>query len=268
MTPGVYIDIPSEEYHRDKKYAALSAGGIKHLLKSPAHFREAMDNPGEPTEAMILGTLAHTFMLEPDKVDLVVAPKVDRRTKGGKEEWAGFLEKAEGKQIVTEDTWGQLHGMRDALSSLKIWKTIVAQGDPEVSVFWEHPVDDFLCKSRPDWLDRERRVIVDYKTCADASPNAFGKQVINLGYHISAAWYLEGMKVLDYGKFDYVFVAQEKTPPYSVATYRIPSEAVDLGWKLCRRACDIYAECLDTGEWGAYPDKIQDLEIPTWAYNQ
>jgi hypothetical protein len=52
--------------------------------------------PVQPTDAMKQGSLVDCLITEPQNFDrkYVVAPKVDRRTKAGKEAWAACEEQA------------------------------------------------------------------------------------------------------------------------------------------------------------------------------
>ena len=81
------------EYHAD--YSRVSNSMLSVFRQSRRRYfqrfvEQSMPAP-EPTAAMQLGSLVHTLLLEPDDAaKLVVAPKVDRRTKAGKEEWQAF----------------------------------------------------------------------------------------------------------------------------------------------------------------------------------
>jgi exodeoxyribonuclease VIII len=67
---GLLRDMPAEQYHA---IHALSAGGLKRLRQSPAHFfglqlDQNRPEPGEPSPAMKNGTLVHCALFEPDQV--------------------------------------------------------------------------------------------------------------------------------------------------------------------------------------------------------
>lgn len=66
MKPGIYRDIPNEEYHGGE---GISKSGLDLIRKSPAHYRAvktaANDNPRVCTAAQRLGTAFHTLVLEP-----------------------------------------------------------------------------------------------------------------------------------------------------------------------------------------------------------
>ena len=53
----------------------LNWSAAKHLETSPAHFRQAMASPAEPTKQMRVGTATHALALQPELVALL--PKLD-----------------------------------------------------------------------------------------------------------------------------------------------------------------------------------------------
>lgn len=75
--PGIYLDIPEDEYHADP---SLSSHGLKDLIANPLEFwmgwaGNPYRTPDEKTEPMIVGTAYHIAFLEPDRFhDLYAAP--------------------------------------------------------------------------------------------------------------------------------------------------------------------------------------------------
>ncbi len=88
MAAETVLDMPFSDYLALDR---ISAHGIQKVGRSPLHYRAERDAPMTPSDAMKLGTAVHTGLLEPELWDSVLcAPKVDRRTKAGKEAWAAF----------------------------------------------------------------------------------------------------------------------------------------------------------------------------------
>jgi len=80
----VNFDMAAEKYHA---VDALSKSMMSKILKSPAHYRAALEEHQEPSKAMQMGTAIHTAVLEPhlySQVVAVVPPDIDGRTKEGK----------------------------------------------------------------------------------------------------------------------------------------------------------------------------------------
>src|SRR5690625_8047391 len=94
----------------------------------------------------------------------------------------------------------------------------------------------------PDAIRTSHSVVLDLKSCADASYSGFIKSIQNFYYHVSAAMYLEGinqckqlMQELNefrYNKF--VFICVENTPPYLVSVYELSREDLEIGKSLFR----------------------------------
>lgn len=76
-------NLSNADYHA---HPAVSSSQLKHMLRTPAHFKASLETSKEPSDAMKLGSLVHTLLLEPHLVDYeyTVMPKFDRRTKQGK----------------------------------------------------------------------------------------------------------------------------------------------------------------------------------------
>ena len=108
--------------------------------------------------------------------------------------------------------------------------------------------------------------MVDLKTTEDASPAGFSKSCAKYRYHVQAASYSEGYRQItgEYVKA-FVFVAQEKTPPYAVATYTLSAESLLEGEIQYNKNLATYTECMLKEKWPAYSDDIEELSLPGWA---
>ena len=63
MTTTVQLNQSATDYHAAP---GASASRLKQLKRSAAHMKYDMDNPQEPTPAMIIGSATHSAILEPD----------------------------------------------------------------------------------------------------------------------------------------------------------------------------------------------------------
>jgi exodeoxyribonuclease VIII len=89
--------LPEAEYHAIK---ALGSSAIKSMAVSPAYFQQKQAEVSEVKEALLIGSMFHQLVLEPDRDEFIAAPDVDRRTKEGKAAYAEFLENCEGKSVL------------------------------------------------------------------------------------------------------------------------------------------------------------------------
>ncbi len=262
--PGFYR-ISSEEYHAT---SALNKSGIVHLAKSPSHYKWNKDNPDPPTPAMKTGSALHLSVFEPDeyKKQVRVAPAVDKRTKAGKALWAGFERGAQGKIIIPAKDEDVIKNMKNAVLRNETAAALLADGIAELSGFWVHETG-VMCKLRSDWITGNK-IVVDLKSCLDASYKAFQKAVANLYYHWQAAFYLDGLtKLTGEEHLVFLFICVEKTAPYGVAVYQLDRESINAARRQMTPIIDQYAMCKAKGYWPGYVDEIQTLALPRWAIN-
>jgi len=183
--------------HEYRSHPAISRSELWWLNRSPEYFKWKKENPGNPTEALLFGQVAHKMLLEPDTFydDFAVAPDVDRRTKAGKEAWEKFCTESDGKSVISLGMFYQCYDMVFKARENPLVMELLS-GEHEVPYFWTDPDTGVQCKCRLDAMVRDdegRITIVDYKTATDASYKAFSRDVLNFGYHFQAAMYSEGV---------------------------------------------------------------------------
>jgi hypothetical protein len=147
-------------------------------------------------------------------------------------------------------------------------------GVKELSFVWEDPKTKILCKVRPDVLTKHG-AIVDIKTTRNAAFDFFQKQLVDLGYFISAAYYLRGVTetINQIGPSPlvpvlpkaFVFIVIETEAPYAVAYYHLAPKALEMGDIFVERALDTYAEAVSTEKWEGYPKRLIEMDLPNWA---
>lgn len=267
MQQGVIHDLSNSDYHA---LPWLGSSGIKKLARSPRHFRAASD-PGRPPEkasdAMRAGTLAHCAILEPEQLAARYAVKPaghDGRTVAGK---AWMAEHAH-LEVVSADEFEAATRQAAAVRSLPEVGALLGVGRPEVSAFWVDEDTSIGCKCRPDWVAPagDGVILIDVKTCQDASPLAFPKSVARFGYHLQAAWYVDGYaKASGKPVLGFVFAAVEADYPHAAAAYMLDDESLERGRAECRRLLALYRHCLVQDEWPGYPQTIQPIGLPAWA---
>ena len=79
-------------------------------------------------------------------------------------------------------------------------------------------------------------------------------------YQLQAAHYLAGTLATRF-----VFVAVEKTAPYSIGVYELNTEALIHGSIARHNALQIVQDCRAVNSWPGYTDGIQTLQLPGWA---
>lgn len=279
LAPGLYPDLPAEVYHL-KEIGVVNNGAISEVLRSPAHYlawlraKESRDR-----EAFRLGSAAHARILEPERFacEFVVAPDfgplrknddagvTTEQGKANKIRKAEWMAERAGATIIDSAADEATMGMVESIARHPLASALLARSKSELTARWADPITGLPCKARADAFDETRMVVVDVKTTADASPDAFRRSIASYGYHRQAAHYLSGFHVLTGERVRFAFVAVEKEPPFAVAVYMISAEFRKVGRRHVVTAMRTIAECCAAGEFPAYPEKIQTLSPPRWA---
>jgi hypothetical protein len=280
--PCVLPDLPAAQYHR---HPAASKHGLDDFRKAPALFRYKRDNPRESTSpALRFGSLYHTLLLEPDTLGSLYAvvpadaPKrptsVQRNAKKPSLEtleavawWDNWSASNAGKEIVDAEDIGRAQAMRTAVMRHPAARAALTEHalHTEASMFWRDPETGVECRGRPDRI-RTDGLIIDPKTCQDASPEAFQRAAWNYGYYRQAAFYCDAWQIITGEKPQaFVFIAQESEPPFLTAVYIASPQMIELGRAEIREDLRRFAECLSSDTWPGLPDQPQELTVPAWA---
>lgn len=267
--PGVY-ELPEAEYHA---HPALSSSGARRLLppSCPALFEYEREFGRPDTKVFDVGHAAHKLALGigPEIVEL---PFDSMRTNAAKDFDAAA--RAAGKVPLKADDYAVVQAMAGKLRDHPTARALFepGSGQAEASLFWTDEPSGIERRARLDWLphNHEGRLIVpDYKTTRSADPAKFTRSAMDFGYHQQAPWYLDGIDALSLGDDPvFVFVVQEKTPPYLVSTIQLDVIAMRIGRILNRRAIDLFAECSSTGHWPGYSDEVVLTSLPTYYERQ
>ena len=265
---GIVHDLDNADYHA---LSDLGSSGLKALAKSPAHYYGAYLDPNRPkaesTAAQKAGTLAHCAILEPHALDAryVIKPEGhDGRTKEGKA-WCAQMA---GFEIITADQLLTAKRQSVALRQIPKIAALLSRGRPEVSAFWVDPETGVRCKCRPDWVapDGEGVVLVDLKTCQDASPEGFAKAVAKYSYHLQAAHYSAGYAAASGQRVKaFVFACVEADYPHAAAAYQLDDVSMQEGIDLRAGLLELFADCQRSNVWPGYSQDIQPLSLPSWA---
>lgn len=260
--PGIYEDIPGEAYHAGP---GISRTGLwKIHSRSPRHFRFGKQ---KDTDAFSLGEAAHLAILQPDAFETRVCRGPDDR-RGNR--WKDAQEAAEldGRMLLTAGDFDAVLEIRDAVHSDAWVSAILTGGDRQIeaSGCWLDEETGVLCRCRPDLYRRDLKVIVDIKTTVSARSDDFAKSVVSYGYHAQEAFYSDGWRVLGQEVDAFVFIALEKEAPWAKAVYELPPSIVEEGRAIMRKTLPVFEECQRTNIWPGYPEGVQELQFPRWAY--
>lgn len=272
---GIYPGVDEESYHHDP--TSLSVSGAKLLLppSCPAKFRHMRDNPQPPRRVFDFGHLAHRMVLGAGSEFTVLDPAVHGLKKDGQvadnpratSTWKSAEAEArrEGRIPVSVEEWRTAEQMAEKVRAHPQARELFTDGQPELALYHRDPETGVRLRGRLDWL-RNDGDIVDYKTCQSAEPREIERAFHKFSYHMQAAWYLDMVTALGLAESPrFLFVAQEKVPPYEVTVVEYDQDAIAIGRERNREAIRLYAELMQRGEWPSYTSETITISLPAWA---
>ena len=252
-----------------REASGLSQSQLKNFMVSPGYYKYSLANPKPQTEAMLLGTLAHTALLEPVKFmdNFAILPEVDRRTKYGKEVWEDFQNRNVGKTFIKQDMSDTVQSMVKSIKAHPLAGEILGLPDAIVEESFFFELLEVPCKARLDFYSPKANVVIDFKTSRSALSSDFIKDSINHGYDIQAYWYCQAYKSrFGYMPDFYAFLVAEKQAPYAVGVFSVDGLFMERGQYLAEKYLKKFKKCLETDVWPINEsESVIGLTLPHWA---
>jgi len=272
--PGIYESVPFAEYCR---WPCVNNSSLSPLLRSPAHYRAAMDNRVESSsDALRFGRFLHDSTLDPSVVDKYYAiepdlthgidAKVPRATKLYRERYAAFLETIGDRELVSHEWYSATQQMLRSLYMHELsraWLTM--PGECEVSVIWDDAATGIRCKARFDRWCRGEPLVCDLKTTMDVT--RFNESIGRFRYHRQAAFYVDAANTLTGKAHAFGLIAIEKERPFAVRAAYLDSGSIAAGRREYRRLLHELQRCMESNTWPG-PDDPGAWTCPAWAAEQ
>lgn len=263
---GLYGDMPNDDYHAQTDW--LSSSMLKSAL--PEHYKT-----GGSQDALDFGTLFHAVVLEPHTLDRYVAldaEKIGLKSDGTPAAvptmtvaWKRAVAEAEqdGRTVVAQSDWDRAHAMADKVREHATASRLLFDGEGtyEESAF---AVDEHGRQVRARFDRRIPGAIVDLKsTSAQPGRKNLESTVLNYGYDLSAAHYLEVADLLDLDCPTFALVFASKTEPYRVTVTDLDKSFLARGRALRALALDRLTNPETPAYEGAHG--YLTLRAPAWA---
>lgn len=266
---GLYFDLDIDAYHGG---AGISKSGLDSIDANPAIYFGRHVDPDRPAPkdkaGQLEGSLTHCAVLEPDEFAKRYAVGPDVSTRAVKA-WKDFEAATPGKVCIKPGEYETAMRQADSVRRLPEVKEALERGKAEVSSYWIDPVTDELCRCRPDWAHDcgiSQTILLDLKTCGDASPAEFRRQIARKRYDVQNAFYVDGYAAGSGREvLAFIFVAVESEWPYAACALMLDEDSIASGRRKYRRNLDVYAECRRTGVWPGYSSQIEIVRLPDWA---
>ena len=277
LPAGVH-QISAEEYHADPcARASLSSTVAKVLLaQSPLHAWTASPrlNPAwEPKDSKTfdIGRAAHRATLGAGSdfctiPDAILASNGATSTKAAKEFIAEA--RAAGLTPLKSGEVAQIEAMRAKIADkLHLLQIDLDPAHSEVVALAE--IDGIWNRAMMDNVPADPRApLYDFKTTMDASPQAAMRAVMNFGYDVQAAHYLDTWKAATGEDRLFRFIFQEKEAPFEVAVIEVGPDSMMMGRKKIARAREMWGNCLTADDWPGYPLGVHRIELPEFFHTK
>jgi hypothetical protein len=235
---------------------------VKHLGRSPAHYRHNLFHERKDTDAMKRGRALSIAVFEPDEYRRQVAIWDGGRRSG--KEWEAFRKANPGRELLKVEEEALVQSMATAVRNHPMAAKYVTGGRGEQTVLWTDKESGFDCKARLDFI-ANAGALVDLKSSRDASPSGFGRQAWNLCYHAQAAFYSDAYFAVTGERLPFVLAAVEAEAPHVVQVYRVPERVLELGRDYYRGLLVRLKDCRAEASWPGYAEQELELELPRWA---
>jgi hypothetical protein len=286
LEPGLYPGVTRAQY---ENWDAARHSLLRHFRKSPLHALTELKTPKKPTAAMEFGTAVHMAILEPKRFanEYVITPsiqgedgayhRVDRRTTIGKNMWAEFERSNRGKAWIDRAEYEGIRKMQEKAYAHPIAQILLqGRGPTEVSAYWIDEETGVPCKGRFDKITDALPsdgflggpAIVDLKSTESAFTPDFERDIARFAYAQQAAFYVDGAAALSPISRSYILIVMEKEPPYEIVVRQMGEASISKGRDEYRAHLREYAKCRATNEWPGYPQRIEQIDLPAWAFRE
>ena len=216
-------------------WTGINASSLKKFLISPLHYKDWQDNKAteKPNDAFRFGTAFHMAVLEPDRFakHFIQAPEVDRRTTIGKATWAEFQSQLNfaGDNYLTKSEYDSLVNMVFSVNANKFWKEIKSDKESEYrEAGFECEYLGIGMKGRIDYFNKDKNVIIDWKTISETPTKRTVKsEIYSKGYDVQNFIYQKGVEIVTGIKPKFYFGFIEKKAPHAIAFYELPQWRLD-----------------------------------------
>jgi len=257
------------KYHADSYPPSLSSSIAKVLLTaSPAHAYDihpalgARPRTGSATQDR--GNLLHALLLGTEQSMFAPQEADNYRKKEARDARDEAI--ASGKIPVLPHELEEAKAMADAFrKGMDAFGLSLSGGHKELACFWEQ--SGVQCRAMLDYLDDDKRLIIDLKSTCDANPDSLQRAIPRWGYDIQAHAYRTAVHAItgDSRPPEWLWIFCETSPPY-VVTPLVPSESMNqLGRMRWERAVGIWQRCLESGKWPGYVEQVEPKQANEWA---
>lgn len=269
---GIHNDVTAARYHSDDfgPTPTLSSSIAKLILmRTPAHGRLAHPRlnssdkePEDDDGKFDLGSAAHEMILgRGGGIDMLDYP--DWRTRAAKEARAASREAGRTPMLIAHYE----RACKVTKGALSHPHAPYERGQSETVLVWRD-IGGPLCRAMIDHWDGGT-LITDCKiTDQPLTDDVLSRHIVNLGYDLSAGFYLRGMSALLpslAGRLRFRWHFIEASPPFGSRMIEASREMLAIGDRKAALAIATWDRCLASGLWPTWSRDVEAVPAP-WRY--
>ena len=251
-------------YHGNREF--IGSTELRQMELSPKHFFTAWKQLEETkvTEAMEIGSMLHSLLLEQNVDKFVARPLNDKGelVRSNSKEYAAFLAANPGKTPIRPDLHSSLYDALTAFADNKTAMRLIDKANIEQSIYATDHESGMQVKARPDiWGPG---YLVDLKSTSVIDKN-FEKTIFANRYDFQLAHYAETIRSATGETIkDFYILAFERQAPFGSKIFKIPRFYIDEQAEIRKIYLNEIALCKKMNRWPSYSDQITEIQRPAF----
>jgi hypothetical protein len=238
---------------------------LKHMAKSPAHYKHACLHPKEPTQAMLIGAAADKMVFGFGKAILYHGRRAGK-------EWEAFQREYDGPNVTIciESEWAQAKGAASSVLVDPVAYPLLFRPARVVQrcLSWDAYGLPFQAgipgvRGGVDLIAGD--TLCDLKITNDTEPGNLMRHAWSMLWPQQLACYVDGARKNGINVLDAALICVESSPPHVVTVLTFGEEDFEQGRKSLTMWTDRLRACEAAGEWPGYVQAPVPFEAPAWA---
>lgn len=257
----------------------ISNSQLSAFRRSPAHWKQYIEQKKEQTPAMVLGSLCHCMALRKDDVSKeffmldksqMPEPTKDYRTTVNAVWRDKQIELSGDRMVLESEDWNRASKAVEALMNDSV-ATQYLKGEYEKDLKWSSLGLEFY--GIRDIFSND--YIVDLKFVQNADPRVFQRVLFNEQIYRQGGMYLDGEMNGHYTGEPHkrvLFIAIETDEPFGVSVHELDAEVINFGVNEYRMLAGQLKDCIDNNYFPSYSFRningSFDVYLPTYIANE
>lgn len=173
---------------------------------------------------------------------------------------------AAGRTVLSQEHYTAAINVAEAVRAYGPAAELLAGAIPQVACCWTCRDTGLQLRGLLDWHNPAINMVVELKTAADSSPEAFSAAAHRYRYHWQAVQYMDAVEEITGTRPDFRWVVVASDAPHRPEVYRLPMAEEELAREELLAAKTAWRACEASGAWPLSTGAVQDLTFKSWAF--